>query len=431
MRTHRRGVRPGPGPSSTLITPDRAGNVVGVDPHKRTLTATIVDPRGGIVAWEHFRVSGDGHRALEAWARQFGAIARVGVEGASAWGRHTAIFLAARGYDVRDVCPNRTARHDRARQRGKSDMLDAERIARETLAHPLLPRAFKRAGQDHGPDQHAELLAVWWGARCSLIKRRQHLLTEVEALLRELPLALIESLPDTERVRPRLVALARLTRRRRFDPPTMVRLTVLGSYRVEIAKLDAEEKQIRSELARLIQASGSTLEELCGLSTVSVAELLVETGDPRRFTIGGFGRFNGTAPLAASTAEGPGEPIRHRYNPGGNRRVNAILYRMALTQLRCEPRAKTIYANARANGHTKKEARRILKRHLSDVVYRRMIRDLEAQLTRPAPPGRVTVRGRRAVKSGPTGPSAASCNAAPLTAIAGHAPPSRQEGTLT
>lgn len=109
---------------------------------------------------------------------------------------------------------------------------------------------------------------------------------------------------------------------------------------------------------------------------MSVGELLVEVGDPRRFTEGGFARFNGTAPLAASTAEGPGEPVRHRYNPGGNRRVNAILYRMALTQLRCEPRAQALYANARAHGHTKKEARRILKRHLSDVIYRRMTRDL-------------------------------------------------------
>jgi hypothetical protein len=54
---------------------------------------------------------------------------------------------------------------------------------------------------------------------------------------------------------------------------------------------------------------------------------------------------------------------------------------MAVTQLRLEPRAKAIYANARANNHTKKEARRVLKRHLSDVVYRRMIRDLETQLT--------------------------------------------------
>src|SRR5438270_359302 len=93
-----------------------------------------------------------------------------------------------------------------------------------------------------------------------------------------------------------------------------------------------------------------------------------------------FARFNGSAPLPASTAEGPGEPVRHRYNPGGSRRINAILYRMAVTQLRCEPRAQRIYANARAGGHTKREGRRVLKRHLSDVIYRRMIRDLHAQL---------------------------------------------------
>jgi len=56
---------------------------------------------------------------------------------------------------------------------------------------------------------------------------------------------------------------------------------------------------------------------------------------------------------------------------------------MAVTQLRCEPRAQAIYANARAGGHTKKEARRILKRHLSDVIYRRMIRDHAALCAQP------------------------------------------------
>ena len=371
-----RHVRRGPGPSSTLITPDRAGNVVGVDPHKRTLTATVVDPRGGVLASEHFRVSGDGHRALEAWAEQFGPVVRWGIEGASGWGRHTAIFLVGRGQDVRDVCPNRTGRQDRARQRGKSDMLDSERVARETLAHALLPRAFKRAGDQAGPDEQTELLSVWWNARCSLLKSRQHLLSEAEALLRGLPIELIERLPDSKAVRPRLRALATVTRRRRSDPPTALRLRLLGEYRAQIAKLDSQDKQVTRELATLVNASGSTLEQLCGLSTVSVAELLVEVGDPRRFTEGGFARFDGTAPLVASTGEGPGEPVRHRFNPGGNRRVNAILYRMTITQLRCEPRAQAIYANARANGHTKKEARRILKRHLSDVVHRRMIRDL-------------------------------------------------------
>jgi transposase len=363
------------------MTPDHAGNVVGVDPHKRTLTATVADARGGILASAHFRVSGGGHRELEAWARQFGQIARWGIEGSASWGRHTAVFLIGRGHDVRDVCANRTPRSDRARQRGKSDTLDSERIAREVLAHPLLPKAFKRAGQEQGPDEPHQLLALWHNRRRSILTSRQHLVGEAESLLCELPLELSEQLPDTKAVKPRLAALARRNRRRRYDAPTKLRLQLLEGYRTQIKALDLEEKQVVAQLDTLVDQSGSTLGELSGLSTRSVAELLVEVGDARRFTEGGFARFNASAPLPASTAEGPGEPVRHRYNPGGNRRVNAILHRMAVTQLRREPRAQRIYAGARANGHTKKEARRILKRHLSDVIYRRMIRDLQAQLT--------------------------------------------------
>jgi transposase len=371
--------RRGPGPSSVLIGPDHAGNVVGIDPHKRTLTAAVVDARGAMVAAAHFRVSGEGHRALEAWARSFGPIARWGIENATGWGRHTAIFLAGREQDVREVCPNRTPRSDRARQRGKSDTLDAERIARETLAHPLLSHAFKRARGDAGPDEQTELLALWQRTRRSILTGRQHLLNEAEILLAELPLELRQQLPDSKAVRPRLAALDRHDRHRAWDAPTALRLQLLADYRQRIRQLDADERAACRQLAALVQASASTLDQLCGLSTRSVAELLAEVGDPRRFTTPGFARFNGTAPIPASTAEGPGEPVRHRYNPGGNRRVNAILHRMAITQLRCEPRAQAIYAQARARGHTKKEARRILKRHLSNVIHRHMIRDLAPQ----------------------------------------------------
>jgi transposase len=379
----RRANKRGPGPSHLLMTPDHAGNVVGVDPHKRTLTATVADAHGGVLASAHFRVSGEGHRELEAWARQFGQIARWGIEGSAGWGRHTAMFLAGRGNDVRDVCPNRTPRADRARQRGKSDTLDSERIAREVLAHSLLPNAFKRSGQEQGPDEQQQLLALWNNRRRSILTSRQHLVGEAEYLLCELPLELREQLPDTKTVKPRLAALARRNRRRRYDAPTKLRLQLLDGYRAQINALDLEEKQVVAQLDALVDQSDSKLGELCGLSTRSVAELLVEVGDPRRFTEGGFARFNGSAPLPASTAEGPGEPVRHRYNPGGNRRINSILHRMAVTQLRCEPRAQRIYANARANGHTKKEARRILKRHLSDVIYRRMIRDQAALSAQP------------------------------------------------
>jgi transposase len=168
---------------------------------------------------------------------------------------------------------------------------------------------------------------------------------------------------------------------------TALRLRLLDDHTAAIAELDAREREASRELGDLTRRVGSTLSELCGIADRSDAELLVEAGDPRRFAgEGGFARFNGTAPLPASSAEGAGEPKRHRLNRGGNRRVNAVLHRMAVTQLRCQPQARQIYDDARRRGHTKKEAMRILKRQLSNVVYRRMICDLHTALsTTPTP----------------------------------------------
>jgi transposase len=351
-------------------------HILGIDPHKRTLTATVVDGRGGVVATEHFKVSGDGHRAMEAWALSFGPVARWGVEGASGLGRHTAMFLIGRRHDVRDCCATRTADRARRRLQGKSDALDAERIARETLADSNMPLAFKRAAGDPDPDETTELMALWHNARRSLLKTRQHLLNEAEALLVALPEAVRGELPVTKRIRPRLTALTRRDRSITWDAPTALRLELLEEHAKAIAALDDRERHVIRQLAALVRVADSTLDELCGLDTRSTAELLVEVGDPSRFTEGGFARFNGTAPLPASSGEGPNEPVRHRLNRGGNRRVNAVLYRMAVTQLRCEPRAQKLYADARRD-HSKKEAMRILKRQLSNVVWRRMVADAE------------------------------------------------------
>ena len=73
------------------------GTVVGIDPHKRSLSATVLDECGGVLGREHFNVSGNGHRALEEWALGFGPVMRWGVEGASGVGRHTSSFLCMRG----------------------------------------------------------------------------------------------------------------------------------------------------------------------------------------------------------------------------------------------------------------------------------------------------------------------------------------------
>jgi transposase len=364
------------------LRPEVSGELdVGIDPHKKTLTATVLDGRGGTVATASFKVSGVGHRALEQWSTGFGPVRRWGIESASGLGRHTAIFLIERGHDVRDVCPTRTAEQSRRRRQGKTDALDSLRIAREVQADPDLPRAFKRAPGDAGPDETHELLALWHKRRRSLLKSRVHLLNEAESILNELPEAIRETLPDTAEVRPRLRALAGRDRSIPWDPATALRLRLLDEHAVEIAELDAREHEASRELRRLVATAGSSLSELCGIAARSDAELLVECGDPRRFAgEGGFARFNGTAPLPASSAEGDDEPQRHRLNRGGNRKVNAVLHRMAVTQLRCEPRAQTIFDDARRRGHTKKEAMRVVKRHLSNIVYRRMIHDLNRRL---------------------------------------------------
>lgn len=119
------------------------------------------------------------------------------------------------------MCANRTPRQDRGRQRGKSDTLDSERIAREVLAHSLLPKAFKGAGQDQGPDERHQLLALWHNRRRSILTSRQHLVNEA--------------------------ALECRNRRRRYDAPTRLRLQLLGGYRAQIVALDREEKQVVAE----------------------------------------------------------------------------------------------------------------------------------------------------------------------------------------
>ena len=358
------------------------GNDVGIDPHKRTLTASVLDCCGGLLGTASFKVSGNGHRALQAWVAGFGPVRRFGVEGASGIGRHTAIYLVDAGQDVRDVCPNRTNEREKGRRRGKSDAIDSVKIARELQADPDVPVAFKRAPGDAGPDETTECLAICHQARRSVLKSRQHLLNEAEALLCALPEELRSQLPDCSEVRPRLGALAKADRSVVADGATKMRVELLERHRADIAELDYRERELARELARLVHDSGSSLTELCGIADRSAAELLVEVGDPRRFASrGAFARFNGTAPLPASSAEGDGEPVRHRLNRGGNRRVNSVLHLMAVTQLRCDPRAQLVFENARARSHTKKEAMRVLKRHLSDVVYRQMTADIDRRLS--------------------------------------------------
>lgn len=265
-----------------------SGNIVGADPHKRTLTASVLDERGGLLGTETFRVSGDGHRAMEAWALSFGSITRWGIEGAGGLGRHTAMYLIGQGHDVRDVSPTRTAEQSRRRREGKTDALDSVRIARETQADQAMPVAFKRAGGDAGPDETHELMSLWHKGRRSILKSRQHLLKRGREPPRRAPEALRSVLPDTAEVRPP-APRARRTRRAQLGPGYDPAASAARPSPAAVAELDAQDREAARALKALAEQAGSTLRDLCGIAERIEAEFLVETGDPRRFT--GRGRL--------------------------------------------------------------------------------------------------------------------------------------------
>ena len=116
--------------------------IVGVDPHKHVLSAVALDDRGGVPGNWNGAMTAKSLNTLLGGAAELTPNATWAIEGSNNLGRRLALALTSAGADVRDVCPTRTA--DRRRQRpgrGKSDVVDAEAIARELLAHPDLPRA--------------------------------------------------------------------------------------------------------------------------------------------------------------------------------------------------------------------------------------------------------------------------------------------------
>jgi transposase len=352
------------------------GNIVGVDPHRRSLTATVLDERGGVLGHGHFDNTKVGYSKAIAWAGGFGPIDRWGVENAGSLGRHLAEFLVAEGSDVRDVPPHRTARRGRGRHEGKSDVIDAQRAAQETQTNPQLACAFKRATPD-APDSLRDRIALWHNARKSLTKVRVQLLGEVDMLIHDLPEDVRCQVTTAKTVRAKINAFVKINGvlEAVSDPVVRLRISLIAQRVTMLRDVLAQDKTATAELAKLVGESRSTLTELVGIAPRAAAEILVEVGDVRRFTEAGFARYNGTAPVPASSGEGSDQPVRHRLSRGGNRRLNTAIHRIAMIQLRFEPRARILFDNARDRGHTRREAMRILKRHLSDVIYRTMLRD--------------------------------------------------------
>lgn len=338
---------------------------IGIDAHKRSLAVCLVDELGRELAAREFANEPRAHRTLHAWvSKRAAGERRFGVESTGWIGRGIACFLLAKGetvVDVRGTLTDRQRQRQRLRGDGKSDPRDALAIARLTAREPQLPPV-----RADSPARDLKLICDY----------RAQLLAERTRVANRLHVDLVSLRPGYERTLPRLDSPPRVEAAERLLAKERGVQGGLARRRIDaLRRLDREIRQLEREIAQSVQASGSGLPRLVGLSCLSAARIIGEVGDIGRIpSKARFARMNGTAPIPASS----GQTQRHRLNKGGNRRLNHALHMMALTQARMDPRARAYVERRRAEGRTKRDAVRALKRHLSDAVYQQLRHDAAA-----------------------------------------------------
>jgi transposase len=330
--------------------------VIGVDPHKQTHTAAVVAADVGELRGERtVKARQAGHEQLLSWARSLADERVWALEDC----RHVSVslerFLLQRGEQVVRVPPKLMAGARRAaRQRGKSDAIDALAVARAYLREPELPVAQLEGAtrelrllSDHREDLVAE--------RTRIQQRLRWHLHELEPEL-ELPAACLSRRCWLER-------LARRLARREQTAQVRICQELVSRCRELSRRVD----ELESEIAALVRAQAPALLELPGCGVLTAAKLLGETAGATRFaTDSKLAMHAGAAPLPASS----GARQRHRLSRSGNRQLNCALHRIAVAQGRVHPPARAYLARKEGEGHSRKEALRCLKRHLARVVYR-------------------------------------------------------------
>jgi transposase len=335
---------------------------IGVDTHKASLAACAIDELGRAIAEDTFANDPRGHREFVRWSAGLPAPHRIGLEGAAGFGAGLARLLLDAGEDVREVPAILTHRERRhTGQPGKCDRADALAIARVVARERYLPVALAAT-------LHRDLKL--------LVDYREQLLAEQTRVRNRLHADLQALAPGYGTVIGHLASRSHLRSAKRLLGPLSGVAADLA--RVRLSRLEAimdEVRQLRRRIEMAIGDSHSALTAIAGVGPIMAAQLLGETGDPRRFrSAAAFAMNCGVAPIPASS----GATSRHRLNRSGNRRLNRALYVVALTQVRCYPPARAFIERKRAEGHSWWEAVRCLKRHLADVVYRAMLRDQAA-----------------------------------------------------
>jgi transposase len=329
---------------------------VGVDTHLDQHVAVAVDRAGRILGSGSFPASPRGYAALLAWAQRLGPVAMVGVEGTGAYGAGLARFLGRQGVRVVEVDrPDRKLR----RLQGNSDPIDAEAAARAVLSG-------RAAGVAKTRDAAVEMIRSLRVARRGAVKARTQALNQLHALVLTAPDRLRERLRGLPGVR--LVPTCAGLRPGDLLNPMAAAKYALRCLARRCQSLTEEIGGLDTQLRALVTAAAPHLLLVPGVGIEVAGQLLVTAGDnpDRLHTEASFARLCGVAPLQASS----GRTARHRLNRGGDRQANNALYTIALCRMRRDPRTRAYVTRRTAEGLSKPEIIRCLKRYIAREIYR-------------------------------------------------------------
>jgi transposase len=338
--------------------------VAGIDCHARAHQAVALDDRGRRLGERAFPATQAGYAQLLGWLRRFGAVEAVGVESTGAYGAGLTRALTAAGLRVVEV--NQPHAHTRHR-RGKSDAIDAESAARKVLSGEATAVPKDTTGT-------VEAIRLLRTARASAVKARAVALTQLGELLVTAPAALREQVPG-KTLRGRAAGCARLCPDpTRLAEPLQAAKLALRRLAQRIQALDGEIAALDRHLTALVATAAPRTTALLGVGTGHAGQLLVTAGQnfSRLRSEAAFARLCGAAPLPASS----GQTVRHRLNPGGDRAANSALHMIAVVRLRYCERTRAYAARRTAEGRSKKEILRCLKRYLAREVFHTLRADL-------------------------------------------------------
>lgn len=337
--------------ADTIMTAPETNVYVGIDTHQNTNHVGIINEVGKKLGDKEFPTTSTGYQALLDFILTFGAIIAIGIEGTASYGAGITAYLRTHNITVKEVIrPNRQTRRG-----GKSDPIDAYSAAKTVAADADdLPVPKLLGGAVDGIRMLLKARTTAIKARTAATTQIIHFLTTAPATIREqyagltgddLHAALLGTRPAAGDHLG--IALHRLARRIEF---------LTDEIDTAHAQLDALTKDIAPALAAAK-----------GIGPISAAKLLVTAGEnPERITSKpAFAALCGTSPLQASS----GKTNRHRLNRGGDRQANCALYDIVKVRMSYDLRTKEYVARRTAEGKSKKEIMRCLKRYVADEVY--------------------------------------------------------------